>query len=79
MDISQFHNYTAENSQLVSNDCLSPFPHISMPPEFVSEHAAFPLKQLQSELKNSTDLESEGTEDKQVDEHVQPLSSGEFV
>ncbi|KAG2135112.1 OPT oligopeptide transporter protein-domain-containing protein [Suillus clintonianus] len=43
--------------------------------QFISESAAFPLQRLDSELKNSTDLESEVTGDKQVDDHVQPLSS----
>ncbi|OAX33999.1 small oligopeptide transporter [Rhizopogon vinicolor AM-OR11-026] len=46
-----------------------------MPAEFIAEPPAFPLKRLDSANKNSTDLESDLTEDKQVDENVQPLSS----
>lgn len=48
---------------------------VTMPSEFVSEPAAFPLQLLDSTLKNSADLGSDVTEDKQVDDHVQPLSS----
>jgi hypothetical protein len=48
-----------------------------MPAEFIAESPGFPLKRLNSANKNSTDLESDLTEDKQADENVQPLSSGE--
>ena len=46
--------------------------------EFIAEPTGLPLKRLDSKNKNSTDVESELTEDKQVDGHVQPLSSGEL-
>ncbi|KIK46108.1 hypothetical protein CY34DRAFT_800812 [Suillus luteus UH-Slu-Lm8-n1] len=52
---------------------------VTMPSEFVSEPAAFPLQLLDSTLKNSADLGSDVIEDKQVDDHVQPLSSSEFA
>ncbi|OJA16419.1 hypothetical protein AZE42_07233 [Rhizopogon vesiculosus] len=48
---------------------------ILMPAEFIAESPGFPLKRLNSANKNSTDLESDLTEDKQADENVQPLSS----
>jgi hypothetical protein len=50
-----------------------------MPTEFIAESEGLPLKRLESGNKNSTDLESELIEDKQADEHVQPLSSGESL
>jgi hypothetical protein len=76
--INIVHNYTTENSQPLPNDCSSPLLQSSMSREFVAESTGFPLKRLDSRNKNSTDVESELTEDKQVDGHVQPLSSGEL-
>lgn len=46
-----------------------------MSTEFVSESAAFPLQLLRVNSKSSANVESEATEDQQVNNRVQPLSS----
>lgn len=76
--INIVHNYHWKLSAAVAKRLLFPTPAISMSREFIAGSTEFPLKRLESGNKNSTDVESELTEDKQEDEHVQPLGSGEL-